>query len=195
VNIAIWRKPLKTLSTILKHVLILFSRFREQGIRVTLTWIYARLIPLISGVPTMKFNQLTDQIYVGPQFRQKGKKRLRRNGINSVVNMRIEYDDAKHGLALDHYCYLPTIDDDAPSIEHLLQGVEFIQERVSAGDKVYIHCGGGIGRAPSMAAAYFISQGYTLEEALAHIRKVRPFIRPTPIQLEQLALFAEQFKK
>ena len=40
-----------------------------------------------------------------------------------------------------------------------------------------------------MAAAYFMSQGYTLEDALGLIRKARPFINPMPSQFEQLKLF------
>ena len=42
---------------------------------------------------------------------------------------------------------------------HLLEGTAFAERIVNAGGKVYIHCAGGIGRAPTMAAAYFMSQG------------------------------------
>jgi hypothetical protein len=38
-----------------------------------------------------------------------------------------------------------------------------------------------------MAAAYLMAEGSTLDESLAKIRKVRPFIAITPVQLEQLA--------
>jgi protein-tyrosine phosphatase len=100
--------------------------------------------------------------------------------------MRIEFDDDAHNLALQHYCHLPTIDDDAPSIEQLKQGVIFIEQLVANGEKVYIHCAGGIGRAPTLAAAYFISQGMSLQEAIALIKKTRPFINIMPPQMEQL---------
>ena len=56
------------------------------------------------------------------QYRARGKAHLEKNDIHYVVNMRIEYDDAEHGLAPTHYCYLPTVDDKDPSFEHLDQG-------------------------------------------------------------------------
>jgi hypothetical protein len=43
-----------------------------------------------------------------------------------------------------------------------------------------------------MAAAYLISTGLTEEESWALIRATRPFIRPTPPQLEQIQRFAAE---
>ena len=100
-----------------------------------------------------------------------------------------EYDDAEHGLAFAKYLHLPTIDDDAPTLEHLAEGAEFIRDEIEGGGTVYIHCAGGIGRAPTMAAAYLISIGKTLDEALAMIRKPRPFVLLTDIQIEQLRAY------
>ena len=165
---------------------ILVHRLRTQGVRTTLIWMYGRGIPKLSGVPLMRYSQITPQIYVGPQFGLAGKRKLESLGIKGDVNMRIEFDDDAHNLALQHYCHLPTIDDDAPSIEQLKQGVIFIEQLVANGEKVYIHCAGGIGRAPTMAAAYFISQGMSLQEAIALIKKTRPFINIMPPQMEQL---------
>jgi len=71
-------------------------------------------------------------------------------------------------------------------------GVEFITAEIEQGGSVYIHCGSGIGRAATMAAAYLVSTGLTEDEAWARIRTVRPFIRPTPVQVEQLRRFAGQ---
>ena len=71
-------------------------------------------------------------------------------------------------------------------MEDLQQGVAFIQHEIESGGKVYIHCGAGVGRAPTMAAAYLISQGDTPAQAIDRIRIVRSFIRPTRVQREQL---------
>ena len=161
-----------------------------QGIRTTMLWLYGRGIPALTGVPMVKYSRITPQIYVGPQYRNGGKRRLKRLGIDHGVNMRIEFDDAEQGLALDYYCHLPTVDDDAPTLEHLRRGIAFVERAVEDGGKVYIHCGGGIGRAPTMAAAYFISKGYSLDDAIGLIRKARPFIYVMPPQMEQLKRFA-----
>jgi protein-tyrosine phosphatase len=74
--------------------------------------------------------------------------------------------------------------------EAVSQGVDFIEEQVSNGGKVYIHCWEGLGRSATMAAAYFVSQGNTVEQAWAHIKKRRSFVRPTPVQTERLEEFS-----
>jgi protein-tyrosine phosphatase len=113
-------------------------------------------------------------------------------GITAVVNLRIEFDDARAGIAPSQYLYLPTVDDHAPSLEHLSEGAQFIANAVKNGGGVYVHCGSGIGRAATMAAAYLTGTGLTPEQAWARIRDVRPFIRPTPVQVEQLERFAAE---
>ena len=100
--------------------------------------------------------------------------------------MRVEFDDDEHGLALENYCHLPTVDDTPPSMEHLQKGIAFISDAVSGGGKVYIHCSAGVGRAPTMAAAYLLSKGHTLDEAIAMIKQVRPFINIMTPQMELL---------
>lgn len=174
-----------------KALRLLVHRLHTQGIGVTLIWLYARGLPALTGIPVMRYSQITPQLFVGPQFRQAGKRRLARLGITAVINMRAEFDDAAHGLTLERYCYLPTVDDQAPTLEHLAQGVDCIRRVTDGGGKVYIHCGGGIGRAPTMAVAYFVSQGYSVDAALALVRKARPFINVTPPQIEQLHRLAD----
>lgn len=176
----------KTFHQMKKAWNIVLRRLRTQGAPTTLLWLYGRGLPAITGVPLLQFSQVTPNLYVGPQFRANGKRFLLEQGIDACVNMRIERDDAAFGLDLPRYLHLPTIDDDAPSIEHLDQGVTFIREAIAAGSSVYIHCGAGVGRAPSMAAAYLMAEGDNLNEAIHRITRVRPFIALTPPQLNQL---------
>lgn len=182
-----------------KALRTVFGRIREQGLRTTALWAYARGIPKISGAPLLGYSRVTDSLYVGPQYRRNGRRALLRAGITHIVNMRSEFDDAEHGLTLgdvasDQYCHLPTVDDEPISDRHIAKGIEFIDRAVRGGGRVYIHCSAGVGRAPSMAAAYLISCGYSAEDALGQIRKVRPFIRPTPMQIEALKQFEKKQK-
>ena len=165
---------------------ILARRLREQGLITTLQWLWGRGWPKITGVPFFESSRITPEVYVGAQFGRRGKQALLDEGITGVVNMRVEYDDAAHGLALPEYCHLPTVDDDAPTVAHLQTGVDFMRRVIGKGGKVYIHCKGGIGRAPTMAAAYFISEGRSVDEAIALIKETRPFINITPPQLAAL---------
>lgn len=177
-----------------KAISILVKRLREQGIYTSTLWLIGRGIPALTGVPILRFCQVTPHLFVGSQFRKKGFEKITRHGIHAVVNMRIEKDDAALGLAPALYCYLPTVDDEAPSLEHLDQGVRFIDQVIRDGGKVYIHCGAGVGRAPSMAAAYLMWTGKSLDETLALIRKARPFIMITPPQLDQLKRYEERLR-
>jgi hypothetical protein len=172
---------------LLKKGWTVFSRrVQTQGLKTTLVWMYGRGVPFLTGSPLLQYSEVTPNLFVGPQYRERGKRLLQARGINACVNMRIECDDAAMGLDLEHYLHLPTIDDDAPSLEHFERGVGFIREVLASGGKVYIHCGAGVGRAPSMAAAYLMAEGHTLDDALALIRKPRPFIAITPPQMKQL---------
>lgn len=177
---------LNVLALLKKGWTVLVRRVRTQGVNTTIVWLYGRGMPALTGSPLLQYSEVTPHLYVGPQFRGPGKRMLQARGINACVNMRIEHDDAALGLALERYLHLPTIDDDAPSLEHFEQGVAFIREVIAEGGKVYIHCGAGVGRAPSMAAAYLMAEGHTLEEAIALIRKPRPFIAITSPQMQQL---------
>jgi protein-tyrosine phosphatase len=162
------------------------DRLRTQGLRTTLIWAYARGLPAITGIPIIKYSRITPDIYVGPQFRAAGRRRLESIGIVGSINLRDEYDDRSHYLDFKEHCYLPTVDDHAPTIAQLEQGILFIQHIIEGGGKVYIHCRGGIGRAPTMATAYLIYKGFELEDALNFIRESRPFIKIMPAQMQRL---------
>ena len=177
-----------------KGVRTIRDRLRTQGVRTTALWAYARGLPKLTGIPMLQYSRVTDTLFVGPQFRRNGKTALVRAGITHIVNMRSEFDDAEHGLTIGndsqvHYCYLPTVDDDPIAESHIVRGIEFIDNAIGRDGKVYIHCSAGVGRAPSMAAAYLVSKGLRVEDALGKIRRVRPFIRPTPRQILALKEF------
>lgn len=186
------------LKTIRKGARIIVRRLRAQGWRTTALWAYARGVPYITGVPILRYSRVTPALYVGPQHRANGKRALTQAGIAYILNMRSEFDDAAHNLTLDappdgspadaraSYCHLPTPDDEAPSMAHLAQGIAFIESAIDSGGKVYIHCSAGVGRAPTMAAAYLIRRGYGADAALDLIRSARPFIAITPPQMRRL---------
>jgi hypothetical protein len=171
---------------------ILWQRLAKQGLKVTAWWAADHAVRIVSGAPIRSVSEIQPHLHLGGQYRRRGWRRLESRGITAVVNMRIEVDDRLLGIAPERYLHLLVEDDHAPSLEQLRTGVDFISKEIARGGAVYIHCGSGIGRAATMAAAYLVSTGFAEEEAWAQIRAVRPFIRPTPVQLEQLHRFAAQ---
>jgi predicted protein tyrosine phosphatase len=171
---------------------ILKRRLTEQGFRTTAWWAADHAARIFTGANIRRLSQITPQLHVGGQHRRHGMSRLKERGITAVVNMRIEFDDEAAGVSFERYLHLPTVDDEAPTLEDLHRGVAFISEETARNGAIYIHCGSGIGRAATMAAAYLVSTGLTPDEAWARIREIRPFVRPTPVQVEQLERFAAQ---
>ncbi len=184
--------PGKLLRLLKFVVLIPVYRLIRQGPYRTLLWAFDRYRLFLTGVPTLRHARVTPNLYIGGQMRQEGWRRLQEAGVTSVVNMRREHDDRAAGLPIppDRYLHLPTVDDTPVALEDLKRGADWIAEQVADGGTVYVHCAAGSGRAPSMGAAYLIAHhAMTADEALAAIRRARPFIMPMPSQVKRLHEF------
>jgi hypothetical protein len=171
---------------------ILRRRMKEQGLQVTALWAADHAVRIVTGANIRGLSQITPQIHVGGQYRRRGWNRLKARGVTAVLNMRIEFDDDEAGIAPPRYLHIRVVDDDTPTIEQLQAGSAFIRDESQEGGSVFIHCGSGIGRAPTMAAAYLITTGLSPEQAWTRIRQKRPFIRPTAVQVEQIERFSAQ---
>ena len=182
---------MKLLRLAVKGLNILVWRLRHHGLGVTFTWAWTRIYLWTVGRPVLRYCPVTPQVYVGGQINARGWRWLAARGLTADVNLRSEFDDAAHGIAPDAYLWLPIPDDHAPSVQQLGTGVDFIRREIAGGGKVYVHCAGGVGRAPTLAAAYLVSTGLSPDQAWALIRQTRPFIKPTPPQLAAVDRFAD----
>ena len=152
-------------------------------------WAVGHGIPTVFGIPIMRYHKITEQIYLGPQHGKFAHRRLANLGIAASVNMRTGYSDVENGIGFGEYLQLPTTDGEAPTLEQLYQGCEFIRRIVRRGESVYIHCQTGLGRGPTMAAAFLIGEGRSMEDAIATIKRVRPFTDIQPSQIDVLRRF------
>jgi len=96
-----------------------------------------------------------------------------------------EYTDKEHVL------WLPTLNNGVPTFEQIEEGVAFITEKVKAGEKVYIHCRFGCGRAPTLVVAYLISTGMSPEDAMHKVYENRPIAHLNKDQEEVVREFGE----
>ncbi len=165
-----------------------------QGPYVVISGLWDFVMRTLTGAPMVRFSQITPQIIVAGQYQKRGWKVLTRRGVTASINMRSEFDDEVAGIAPSRHLRLVVEDNTPPTLDQLKRGVDFIKEEVERGGKVYIHCAAGIGRAPTMAAAYLVSTGLIPTQAWAKIKRVRPFIRPTPGQEEQIVALVEELK-
>ncbi len=78
----------------------------------------------------------------------------------------------------DHAIWHPIPDLHAPSLDDTEHLVDEILRRLDLGHNVLVHCGAGIGRAGTIAAAVLIRRGVGLDRALATVASCRPMGGP-----------------
>jgi protein-tyrosine phosphatase len=121
--------------------------------------------------------------------------RLRDDGFEILVSLLDEekqpprYDVA--GLtALGYTRYNIAVRDfGPPTVEQLERFVRLIGA-APPGAKIIVHCEGGSGRTGTFAAAYWVTQGMTVADAISHVRAARPRAIETPGQEDALRDFA-----
>ncbi len=149
-----------------------------------------------TGAPHWKLSEITPQLYCGGQHYPAGYQEMLNKGITGIVNMREAHiSDEEKEIAGPNHLHLATRDNTPPQVDDLIKGAEFVRDQIEDGGKVYIHCGVGVGRAPTMTAAYMITTGLSPDEALRKIRKERPFIHLTGKQRGVLDEFEQAWHK
>jgi protein-tyrosine phosphatase len=86
--------------------------------------------------------------------------------FSAVLNMRAEHQDHFAPPLPTAYLWLPVKDFTDPTPDQMLIGSLFIDQVVQSGGRVLIHCNVGIGRSPTMAAAYLVWTGLPVKEAI-----------------------------
>jgi protein tyrosine phosphatase (PTP) superfamily phosphohydrolase (DUF442 family) len=139
----------------------------------------------------LNMSWITDQLAVGGRIRPQDIPALARIGVNSVVDTRSEYcDDAgalgKEGIELLH---LPTPDTYPLSIEQMLMGAQWVQERLDSGKRVVIHCEHGVGRSVLLTCAVLVYGGMHAQAALNLVQQRRWQASPNHSQIVRLREF------
>jgi protein tyrosine phosphatase (PTP) superfamily phosphohydrolase (DUF442 family) len=139
----------------------------------------------------LNMSWVTDQLAVGGRIRPEDISALARIGVNSVVDTRSEYcDDAKalgeEGIELLH---LPTPDTRPLSIEQMLMGAKWVQQRLDAGKRVVIHCEHGVGRSALLACAVLVYGGMHAQDAMQLVQQRRWQASPNHGQIVRLREF------
>ena len=106
------------------------------------------------------------------------------NGIDTVISLcELAVQSKRDDVT---YVHLPTGDDLPVPIRQFYSIMDAIRKNIRWGT-VLLHCGVGISRAPSMAAAYMDAVGYKhIDAAIEEIRQMRPIIEPSTILLNSV---------
>jgi protein-tyrosine phosphatase len=97
----------------------------------------------------------------------------------SEVSVRTRREDVK-------YVHLPIEDDVPVPVRQFYCIMDAIRKNIRWGT-VLLHCGVGLSRAPSFAAAWMAAVGYkNIDSAIEEIRQLRPVIDPSKILLKSV---------
>ncbi len=131
------------------------------------------------------------QLAVGGRVRPEDIKALNVVGVTHVVDTRSEYCDDEQALRAEgiELLYLPTPDTHPLTVDQLLQGAAWTQERIQKGGHVLIHCEHGVGRSVLLTCATLVYGGMSAHEALALVQSKRWQAAPNHRQVARLEEF------
>lgn len=90
--------------------------------------------------------------------------------VNLVEGWQFEYDPKLWYTVGTEMIHLPIPDFGTPRLDDLCTVVERINSAIEDGKKVLVHCLVGRGRSGTIAAAYLISTGFGVDDAIKHVR-------------------------
>ncbi|MEG0471976.1 MAG: dual specificity protein phosphatase family protein [Solibacillus sp.] len=109
--------------------------------------------------------------------------------IDTVFDVRI---NGREGEQAYKYIHAPITEE--ATVDTIKAGAEKLAQAYEAGEKIYIHCGSGTGRAGVMAAATLIEIGAAsnLDEAITQVKDARPAVK---VRENMQAALEEIYKK
>jgi Fe-S-cluster containining protein len=122
------------------------------------------------------FSWVTSQLAVGSAPMSHAQlDALRDQGIRAILNLCGEFSDL-HTIEREHgfeVYYLPIADEDAPDLKTMEPALEWLDEALYLGKKVYIHCRHGIGRTGTILNLYLLRKGLGHKMAAKILRNLR----------------------
>ncbi len=144
---------------------------------------------------SLNMSWVNSHLAVGGRILPADVKPLALLGVTAVVDTRSEYRDDEEALAREHIklLYLPTPDTYPLTVEQLMQGAAWANERINEGGHVLIHCEHGVGRSVLLTCAVLVYRGMHANAALTLVKQKRWQAAPNYRQVARLREFEEAY--
>ncbi len=135
---------------------------------------------------------IDEPLVLGSSNPTKGQlKELYREGFRSIISLLDEreqspnYDIGEVGALGFRRYSIPLEDFSVPMLDDFKTFLKAVHRALEEG-KVLVHCRAGLGRTGTMAAAYWIGKGLSVNEAIKKIRRSNPGVVETEEQEDSL---------
>ena len=139
----------------------------------------------------LNLSWVTDHLAVGGRIHPRDIRALGKIGVTHVIDTRSEFVDDPVALGREHIelLYLPAPDTYALSVEQLVQGATWANEKIQQGGRVLIHCEHGVGRSVLLTCAVLVNSGMHASDALTLVKQKRWQASPNHRQITRLREF------
>ncbi|KAK2704020.1 hypothetical protein QYM36_017654 [Artemia franciscana] len=147
---------------------------------------------VVDHKPDLELAEIAPRFFIGSQDVATDIALLKSRNVTHIVNLVGSSIDClfKNEIVYKTYEWLDTTDFDIlPYLEEL---VSFIKIVMGNNGCVFVHCNAGVSRAPSVAVAYLVSEGFTLKESLEAVRLKRSCANPNPGFLVALKAYEQR---
>jgi atypical dual specificity phosphatase len=110
-------------------------------------------------------------------------------GIAGVLSLTEHVPEGLPAEGIAHR-HVPVRDFAAPTQAQMAEAVAFMDDVLAGGGAVAVHCGAGLGRTGTIAAAWLVRHGWDSADAIREVRRRRPGSIETREQEDAIRRFA-----
>lgn len=152
------------------------------------SWLYNEYARRNDKVPPLQ--KIEPHLFLGCRMSNKHVALLNENQIDAILDVTAEFDGLDWTAYQEDYRYLniPVLDHTSPTSEQLVLAINWLNQQISEGKNVVVHCALGRGRSVLVVAAYLLAKDpkLSVDDALRQINKIRQTARLNKRQLASL---------
>ena len=151
---------------------------------------------------TLRFSRITDYLTIGDQPTGPALHYLKASGFKHIIDLNGDPEEADEALRVGISYHPVEVRDNDPIqvwLSKIDLAVGIIRRASEKAEPIYLNCTYGKGRSPTIAMAYLLTQGHTVEQAIAVVKSKHPDVwspgNPTLKYTETLEAYAKLMLK